>query len=181
MLGSRHAPLLRLRLQHGSRCDGGPLPGLEASRDGASHAPPFRHHAGRIRLRGRDLRRVTWGVLWDLAFGDVPTLDRYESVASGLYVKVSQVVLTDGGPKRALVYMARGAGAGTPRPGYLEGVIAAASEAGLPPNYVREIEMLLPKAAGARSAAEPLPSAAIQPRWSAPAQGRLAKPWVDEP
>jgi hypothetical protein len=129
-----------------------------------------------------DLRRVTWGVLWDLAFGDVPTLDRYESVASGLYVKVSQVVLTDGGPKRALVYMAPCAGAGTPRPGYLEGVIAAASEAGLPPNYVREIEMLLPKAAGTWPAAESAPATAVQPRWSAPAaQGRLAKPWVDEP
>src|SRR5215210_7185543 len=130
----------------------------------------------------RDPRRVTWGMLWDLAVGDMPALDRYESVAGGLYVKMSQMVLTDKGPKRALVYVARRAGAGTPHPGYLEGVIAAAGVAGLPADYVREIGMLLPKAAGARLAAEPAPTPAVQPRWSAPpAQGRLTKPWSDEP
>jgi hypothetical protein len=130
----------------------------------------------------RDPRRVTWGMLWDLAVGDMPALDRYESVASGLYVKVSQMVLTDKGPKRALIYMARSAGAGTPRPGYLEAVIAAAGEAGLPADYVREVEMLLSRAAGVRPAVEPAPTPAVQPRWSAPAaQGRIAKPWSDEP
>ena len=130
----------------------------------------------------RDPRRTTWGMLSDLAVGDMPALDRYESVASGLYVKVSQMVLTDKGPKRALVYMARSAGAGTPRLGYLEEVIAAAGEAGLPTDYVREIEMLLPRAAGVRLAAEPAPAPAVQPRWSSPtAQGRVAKPWSDKP
>src|SRR3954471_1781969 len=96
----------------------------------------------------RDPRRTTWGVLWDLAFADMPALDRYECAAGGLYVKVSQMVLTDKGPKRALAYVGRSTGAGTPRPGYLEGVIAAAGGAGLPADYVRELAALLPRAVG---------------------------------
>ena len=75
----------------------------------------------------RDPRRATWGVLWDLAFAEMPALDRYESAAGGLYVKVSQMVLTNKGPKRALVYVGRSTGAGTPRCGYLEGVIASST------------------------------------------------------
>ena len=37
---------------------------------------------------------TVWGVLWDLALSDVPALDRYEGVASGLYVKAQQPVST---------------------------------------------------------------------------------------
>ena len=130
----------------------------------------------------RDPRRTTWGVLWDLAIADVPALDRYESLASGLYVKVSQMVLTDKGPKRALVYVGRSAGAGRPHPGYLEGILAAGEEAGLPADYLREIGMLLPKTTGARTPAEPAPKPAVRPRWSAPGgQGGRATPWSDEP
>ncbi|WP_163284889.1 gamma-glutamylcyclotransferase family protein, partial [Enterobacter hormaechei] len=32
----------------------------------------------------RDPARSVWGVVWDLALGDVPALDRYEGVAGGL-------------------------------------------------------------------------------------------------
>ena len=129
----------------------------------------------------RDPRRTTWGVLWDLAFADMPALDRYESAAGGLYVKVSQMVLTNKGPKRALVYVGRSAGAGTPRPGYLERVIAAAGEADLPADYIREIGALLPKIVGA-SPAHPAPTPVVQPRWSAPtARERHVKPWSGEP
>jgi hypothetical protein len=128
----------------------------------------------------RDPRRTTWGVLWELALADMPALDRYESAAGGLYAKVSQMVLTDKGPKRALVYVGRSAGAGTPRPGYLEGVIAAASEADLPADYVREIGALLPRTVGippAHVGSTP----AVQPRWSAPTrQGLHLKPWSGE-
>jgi hypothetical protein len=62
-------------------------------------------------------------------------------VAGGLYVKAQQPVTTEAGVRRALVYLGRSQG-GAPRPGYLEGVVAAAREAGLPEGYVRELEAL---------------------------------------
>jgi hypothetical protein len=106
----------------------------------------------------RDPRRAVWGVLWDLALADVPALDRYESVASRLYVKINQPVLTASGPKRALVYVARSAEPGRPRPGYLEGVIAAAQAAGLPADYVRDLAGWLPAAAAAARPRGPSPA-----------------------
>ena len=84
---------------------------------------------------------TVWGVLWDLALSDVPALDRYEGVASGLYVKAQQPVSTEGGVRRALVYLGRGNG-GVPRPGYLEGVIAAGRENGLPETYLKGLAAL---------------------------------------
>ena len=71
-------------------------------------------------------------MLWDLALADVPALDRYEGVARRLYVKMPQPVLSEHGPRRALVYVARSTAPGAPRPGYVEGVLAAAAAAGLP-------------------------------------------------
>jgi hypothetical protein len=87
----------------------------------------------------RDPARSVWGVLWDLALADVPALDRYEGVASRLYAKASQPVVTQGGIKRALIYYGRSAAPGAPRPGYLEAVLRAAEAAQLPPAYVREL------------------------------------------
>jgi AIG2-like family len=87
----------------------------------------------------RDPQRTVWGLLWDIAFPDMPALDRYESVASGLYVKLTQPVITERGARRALIYVGRSPGTGQPRPGYLEEVLAAARDAGLPADYVAEI------------------------------------------
>ncbi len=72
----------------------------------------------------RDPRRTVWGLLWDIVLADMPALDRYEDVAGGLYVKVSQPVIARSGVRRALIYMARKQVLGQPRPGYLEGVVA---------------------------------------------------------
>src|SRR5215203_7027199 len=49
----------------------------------------------------RDPRRTVWGVLWDLALANMSALDRYECVAS------RQPVLSQRGPRRALIYVAR--------------------------------------------------------------------------
>jgi gamma-glutamylcyclotransferase (GGCT)/AIG2-like uncharacterized protein YtfP len=77
------------------------------------------------------------GILYDLALADVPALDRYESIARGLYRKVTQPVLRqEGGSVRALVYVGTGPSGGRPRPGYMESVIAAARSAGLPDSYL---------------------------------------------
>jgi hypothetical protein len=44
-----------------------------------------------LRLVERWPSGTVWGVLWDLALSDVPALDRYEGVASGLYVALVAV------------------------------------------------------------------------------------------
>jgi AIG2-like family len=115
----------------------------------------------------RDPRRTVWGLLWDIAFADMPALDRYESVASGLYVKLNQPVLAKGGARRAVVYVARSAGAGQPRAGYLEGVIAAARAAALPEDYIREIEAWSPQTTATRQAPAPA-ERPVRPLWSSP-------------
>lgn len=88
----------------------------------------------------RDPRRTVHGVLWDLSLADVPALDRYESLHTGLYTKVTQPIVTEGGAKRALVYLGRTAVPGRPKPGYLAGVVAAARGWGLPEDYLYELE-----------------------------------------
>lgn len=90
----------------------------------------------------REARGDVHGLLFDLAFADLPALDRYEGIARGLYSKVSQPVLTAKGPRKALVYIGRSAKPGVPKPGYLEGVIAAAHSAGLPLRYVQSLALL---------------------------------------
>src|SRR5947209_19265663 len=80
----------------------------------------------------RDPSTTVHGLLYELALADVPALDRYEDIARGLYRKVVQPVLREeGGPVRAVVYLGAGPTGGQPRPGYVEGVIAAERTAGL--------------------------------------------------
>lgn len=90
----------------------------------------------------RDPRRAVHGLLWELPFGDILALDRYEGVAGGLYVKRQQPVVGEAGLRKALVYIGSNDGPGAARPGYLEGVLAAAREIGLPAAALREIEAL---------------------------------------
>lgn len=88
----------------------------------------------------RDPGATVHGVLHDLALADVAGLDRYEAVGRGLYRKVIySVIRAAGRPVRALVYVGNGAGGGHPLPGYIEGVIAAARDWGLPGAYVAEL------------------------------------------
>ncbi len=131
-----------------------------------------------------DPRRQVWGVLWDLSLADVPLLDRYESVGTGLYAKITQPVLTPRGPRRAIVYVGRSRERGPPRPGYMEGVVAAARAAGLPADYLRELEAFLP--AGAPAARAPEPAAppavpAVRPTRATPHDPeRAVKAWRPE-
>jgi hypothetical protein len=88
----------------------------------------------------RDPRRTVLGVMWEVPFADMPALDRYESVSSGLYIKIDQPIVTESGAKRALVYVGRSTKPGKPKPGYLESVLAAARDVGLPEDYLHELE-----------------------------------------
>jgi hypothetical protein len=122
----------------------------------------------------RDPGRTVWGVLWDLALADVPGLDRYEGVRTGLYRKGVQSVLSERGPRRALIYLGRSAEPGAPAPDYLDGIVAAARESAFPADYVRELEAW---AAGARPAPPAAGRPAVHPLWSSPRAVRArAKP-----
>lgn len=80
----------------------------------------------------RDAHSTVHGVLWDVALADVAALDRYEGVGAGLYAKVLQAVVANGGARRALVYFGANVGPGQARADYLEAVIAAARHWNLP-------------------------------------------------
>lgn len=121
----------------------------------------------------RDPRRTTWGLLWDLALADIRPLDRYEDLASGLYTKIDQPVVSEQGARRAIVYIGRAVRPGTPKPGYMEGVVAAAREAGLPEDYLHGLENWLPKTA--TSVAPKIEQPRIRPLWSAPSSS-VGKP-----
>ncbi len=113
-----------------------------------------------------DPQRAVWGMVWDLALADVPALDRYESLSTGLYTKVIQPVVTGQGPRRAIVYVGRSARPGAPKAGYMEGVIEAASQAGLPEDYIRSLGAWLPQSQGAAPAPQ---QPKVRPLWGAPA------------
>jgi hypothetical protein len=93
----------------------------------------------------RDPREEVHGVLWDCVLGDVRTLDKFEELASGLYVKISQPVIVPAGAKRALVYLGRTSESGRPKPGYMETVIASAKHWALPEAYIAGLTRFLSK------------------------------------
>jgi hypothetical protein len=82
------------------------------------------------------------GVLWDLALSDIPALDRHESLPQGLYVKLTQAVIAERGPKQAIVYFGANSGPGVPRPAYIAEVVAAARSWRLPAEAVEALERL---------------------------------------
>ncbi|HEV7323931.1 MAG TPA: gamma-glutamylcyclotransferase family protein [Bosea sp. (in: a-proteobacteria)] len=124
----------------------------------------------------RDPRESVHGVLWDCALGDIRTLDKFEELASGLYVKISQPVIVEGGAKRALIYIGRSGQIGRPRPGYLEDIVASARSWALPETYLAGMNRFLNKPIQDgepmnRDLSEPLtagPVAGVRPRAAAP-------------
>ena len=96
----------------------------------------------------RDPGSSVHGLLFELALSDVHPLDLYEDIAHGLYVKaLLPVTRPAGAARRALIYLGCDASVGgTPPPGYIEGIIAAASTAALPPAYVAMLETFRPRA-----------------------------------
>jgi len=107
---------------------------------------------------------AAWGLLWDLGLSDMPALDRYESLSTGLYTKVIQPIVTAQGLRRAIVYVGRDAEPGVPKLGYMERVVEAAQALGLPSNYIAELNSWNPNASGQAVAAKP----AVRPLWAAP-------------
>jgi gamma-glutamylcyclotransferase (GGCT)/AIG2-like uncharacterized protein YtfP len=90
-----------------------------------------------------DPRMDVHGVLYELALSDVPGLDRYEDVGSGLYKKLTQPVLRDAGsPARALIYVGSSQVEGKPSAAYLNAIVAAAKDWALPEAYVSYLASL---------------------------------------
>lgn len=116
----------------------------------------------------RDPRRTVHGILWDVPLSEMPALDRYESVASGLYVKRRQPVMTAAGVRTALVYLGCNAGPGTARPGYLAGVLAAARDVGLPEEALNDIRSLAPRAGGSVPTTSPADRLSVRPTRATP-------------
>jgi cation transport regulator ChaC len=82
---------------------------------------------------------IVHGVLWQLGARDLAAINAYENVAGGLYVRRMLPVLHEGRCEQALVYIAVRQGEGTPRPGYIAIVVAAARDWGLPEPYIRSL------------------------------------------
>lgn len=122
----------------------------------------------------RDPREEVHGVLWDCSLGDIRVLDKFEELASGLYVKLNQPVIVPGGARRALIYIGRSGSIGRPRPGYMETVIAAAKDWALPEAYVSGLNQFLSgptlesKSYSGKEHLPPGPVKGVRPRAMAP-------------
>ena len=92
-------------------------------------------------------RHVVHGVLWRITARDRVKLDAWENVAGGLYRAVRLSVSQSGRRQPALVYIARRRREGAPKPGYIEVVIAAAGDWGLPPAYIASLQRWAPRRA----------------------------------
>jgi hypothetical protein len=79
------------------------------------------------------------GVLWRLTARDLAAINAYEGVDSGLYLRRMLPVCYGSRQARALVYIARRGGEGTPRPGYMAVVVEAARDWRLPESYIRSL------------------------------------------
>lgn len=80
------------------------------------------------------------GIVWRLSKADEQALDSYEGVRIGLYSKRSmEVRLDDRRRLKAFLYLAKDHQPGTARPGYMDGIVAAAINNGFPPSYVQEL------------------------------------------
>ena len=87
---------------------------------------------------------VVHGVLWRITPRDRVTLDLWENVEGGLYRTKTLSVRGPDGSVSALVYVARPAGEGRPKPGYIELVIKAGREWDFPAMYIRSLEAWMP-------------------------------------
>ncbi|THD45387.1 MAG: gamma-glutamylcyclotransferase [Bradyrhizobium sp.] len=88
----------------------------------------------------RDQRGEVHGVLWEVALSDMRALDRYEGLLDGLYAKLSQPVIAQGGPRRALIYFGANSGPGVAQAAYIAAVLQAARGWPLPETAIARLE-----------------------------------------
>ena len=83
---------------------------------------------------------MVYGLLWSLTHADFAALDQYEGVPAGHYTRTTIPVLFQGKPLEAQVYLSADPAPAKPRRGYLETIIQAARNLGLPPEYIADLE-----------------------------------------
>jgi gamma-glutamylcyclotransferase (GGCT)/AIG2-like uncharacterized protein YtfP len=91
----------------------------------------------------RDATASVYGLLWAVSCSDIAALDHYEEVSTGLYQKRIVAVRFRGSARPALLYWGRSKLPGTPRPAYMQGIVAAAARANLPSAYQRALSHFL--------------------------------------
>ncbi len=84
------------------------------------------------------------GVLWRISPRDLAALDAYENIAGGLYSRSLLPVTQGGRTIQALIYVGAEKREGEPRKGYMELVVHAARENGLPKDYIEALARLAP-------------------------------------
>jgi len=85
-----------------------------------------------------------WGVLWEVTEAHAEALDRYEGVANGQYRRsIVRVESADGGEVEAFAYVICDPGEDGPTTdAYRDILLEGAREHGLPPAWVRAIEVV---------------------------------------
>lgn len=87
---------------------------------------------------------IVYGLLWEIGETDEKQLDRYEGVAKGFYRKSTvSVGVNEKQTVDALVYIASANEHGKPRPGYMEGIIRAATNLDFPTQVLEELKAWL--------------------------------------
>ncbi len=85
-----------------------------------------------------------YGVLWTVTEADERLLDKYEGVKWGTYKKTEMYVERDKeNSVLALIYLASVSTPGSPRDNYMEKIVTAAEQCGLPNKYIEELRSWL--------------------------------------
>jgi gamma-glutamylcyclotransferase (GGCT)/AIG2-like uncharacterized protein YtfP len=131
--------------------------GLNLDRAEMEHRCPGAFFAGRARLPDHAFQITIEGVatvvrqpgaqvhgaIWHLTDRHLATLDEFEGVEVGFYVRETKEVRQNHRAVKAQVYTATDPRLGRSRPHYLETIIAAATDLGLPEVYMEELRQWL--------------------------------------
>ncbi len=82
---------------------------------------------------------IVHGVIWSTTDEHIESLDGFEGLAKGNYIRETIEVETDDGAVDVLVYLASHQTPGPPRVGYLETVLGGARAFGVPADYIAEL------------------------------------------
>lgn len=85
-----------------------------------------------------------YGILWIITKVDEQALDKHEGVKWGTYKKMAvDVEISTEKLALALIYVASDSTPGSPRDNYMEKLVAAAEQHGLPDKYIEELRLWL--------------------------------------
>lgn len=85
-----------------------------------------------------------WGVLWEITDADLASLDEYEGVSVGAYVRRAMMVRHGDVEVEAVAYLAVPRGYKPPSKRYVRALVRGAEAHGLPAAYVQHLRALAP-------------------------------------